>query len=97
MKMIAQVLGSNNFEDWEGKQIALYEADERKADDGKAIRVRPYKPKVETAFCEDCGQEIKPTADFSVNKIVKRSQALFGADLCIDCAKKRKEAGGGKE
>lgn len=97
-KRITEAHGSPKVEDWAGKQIAIY-TEKVTAFGGTtdALRIRPFPPKVETAFCEDCGQEIKPTADFSVNKIVKRSQALFGADLCIDCAKKRKEAGDGKE
>ena len=96
LKMIAQVLGSNNFEDWEGQRIALYEADERKADDGKAVRVRPYKPKVTEVYCEECGQLITEANGFSVNKIVLRSQELFGKNLCMDCSIKKKEAGNEK-
>ena len=92
MKLIAKALGSPNFEDWEGQKIALYEADERRAEDGKAIRVRPYKPKVTEAYCEDCGQLIKDANGFTVNKIVLRSQELFGKNLCMDCSLKRKEA-----
>ena len=91
MKMIAKVLGSNNFEDWEGKQIALYEADERRAEDGKAIRVRPYKPKVEAVLCEGCGKPVTAHGSYSVNKIIELSKGKYGARLCWDCASKMKE------
>ena len=93
MKTIAKVLGSSLFEDWEGQKIALFEADEHRAEDGKAIRVRPYKPRETEAFCEECGQEIVRHGDYSVNKIVTMTEAKYGRKLCWDCAKKAKEAG----
>lgn len=93
MKAIAKALGSNHFEDWEGQKIALYEADERRAEDGKAIRVREYRPKVTEVYCEDCGQLIAEHDGYSVNKIVTRSKALFGKNYCWDCSIKHKEAG----
>ena len=91
-KSIAKALGSPNYEDWEGQRIALYEGKEPKADDGFAIRVREYAPKVEIAYCEDCGEEIRPHGNYSVNKIVTMTKAKYGAALCWDCAKLRKEA-----
>ena len=95
-KSIAKALGSPNYEDWEGQRIALYEGKEPKADDGFAIRVREYAPKVEEAFCEDCGELITAHGNYSVNKIVTMTKAKYGAALCWDCAKLRKEAEDGK-
>lgn len=91
-KSIAKALGSPNYEDWEGQRIALYEGKEPKADDGLAIRIREYAPKVVVEFCEDCGSEIKPHGSYTVNKIVTMTRARYGACLCWDCAKARKEA-----
>ena len=91
-KSIAKALESPNYEDWEGRRIALYEGKEPKADDGLAIRIREYAPKVEVAFCEDCGEEIRPHGSYTVNKIVTMTKAKYGEVLCWDCAKKRKEA-----
>ena len=91
-KSIAKALGSPNYEDWEGQRIALYEGKEPKADDGFAIRVREYAPKVEEAFCEDCGELITAHGNYSVNKIVTMTKAKYGAALCWDCARARKEA-----
>jgi hypothetical protein len=96
-KSIAKALGSPNYEDWEGQRIALYEGKEPKADDGFAIRVREYAPKVEEAFCEDCGELITAHGNYSVNKIVTMTKAKYGAALCWDCAKLRKEAEDGKD
>lgn len=90
-KSVAKALGSPNYEDWEGKRIALYEGREPKADDGFAVRIREYAPKVETAFCECCGLEIKPRNGVSVNKIVLSTKARFGQVLCWDCAEARGE------
>lgn len=92
LKLIAQVFGSDKFEDWEGKQIALYAAPVPQADSGKGLRVRPYKPKVVEVYCSDCGQLIKAHGDYSVNKIVELSEAKYGRRLCWDCASARKEA-----
>ena len=96
-KSIAKALGSPNYEDWEGQRIALYEGKEPKADDGFAIRVREYAPKVEEAFCEDCGELITAHGNYSVNKIVTMTKAKYGAALCWDCARARKEAEDGKD
>ena len=90
---ITAALGSSKIEDWVGKRIALYVADEDRSDDGKAIRVRRTAPKIEKAFCDECGQEITPHGDFSVNKIVTRSKAKYKKCLCWDCSMKHKEAG----
>ena len=91
-KAISEAYGSSKVEDWAGKRIGIYTT-KVTAFGGTtdALRIRTYPPRVETKICEDCHKEIQPAEDFSVNKIVTRSQALFGADLCIDCAKKRKE------
>lgn len=92
-KAISAAYGSTKVEDWAGKKIAIYTT-KVTAFGGTtdALRIRTTAPKVTEAFCQDCGEEIKPTDGYSVNKIITRSQALFGADLCMDCAKKRKEA-----
>lgn len=96
-KSIAKALDSPNYEDWEGKKIALYEGREPKADDGLAVRIREYAPKVVVEFCSDCECEIKPHGSFSVNKIVTMSKAKYGVPLCWECAAIRKEAGDGAE
>ena len=92
-KAISAAYGSTKVEDWAGKKIAIYTT-KVTAFGGTtdALRIRTTAPKVTEAFCQDCGEEIKPTDGYSVNKIITRSQALFGADRCMDCAKKRKEA-----
>ena len=89
---IAAALGSSKIEDWPGKQIALYVANEDRSDDGYAIRVRREAPKVEVAFCENCGSQIEPHGKYSVNKIVLLSKSKYGQALCWECSMARKEA-----
>jgi len=91
---ISKALGSTKIEDWEGKRIAIY-SEKVNAFGGvkDALRVRSYAPKVTEVYCEDCGQLVKEANGYSVNKIVLRSQALFGKNYCYDCSIKHKEAG----
>lgn len=90
---ISKTVGSKKVEDWKGKAISIYVA-QVNAFGGTtdALRVREYPPKVTDVICEDCKKKITASDGFSVNKIVTRSQELFGANICMDCAKKRKEA-----
>ena len=92
-KTISKVVGSPYIEDWAGHRIALYVAEVSAfGETVDALRVRPYKPKVEKAICENCGVVIEPHGSFSVNKIVTMSKAKYGECLCWDCASARKEA-----
>ena len=90
---ISKALGSTKIEDWEGKQIAI-NTEKVNAFGGvkDALRVRPYAPKIQKAFCDECGQEITPHGSFSVNKIVMMSKAKYKKCLCWDCSIKHKEA-----
>jgi len=90
-KSIAKALGSPNYEDWEGRKIALYEGREPKADDGLAIRIRDYAPKVETYTCADCGEPIKAYGKYSDKVIANRALTKYGVPLCYVCAKAREE------
>ena len=96
-KSIAKALGTPNYEEWEGKRIALYEGREPKADDGFAVRIREYAPKVVEEYCEECGSLITQHGSYSVNKIVTMSRAKYGQALCWECAMKKKEADGAAE
>lgn len=93
-KNISSAYGSTKVEDWAGKKIAIH-TEKVTAFGGTtdALRIRPYPPKVKEVYCEDCGQLVTDHDGFSVNKIVTRSQALFGKNYCWDCSIKHKEAG----
>ncbi len=90
---ISEAYGSKRVEDWEGKKIAITTEKVKAFGSLKdALRIRPYKPKVTEAFCEECGSEIERHGDYSVNKIVMMTEARYGRKLCWNCAKKAKEA-----
>lgn len=92
-KAISKVCGSTKVETWAGQKIAIY-TEKVTAFGGTtdALRIRPTAPKVVEAICEKCGKKITEHGGFSVNKIVTRSRAAFGRDLCWDCSIKAKEA-----
>ena len=52
-------------------------------------------PKEETPepkyVCEECGKEIKDTAKFTAEQIVKTGKDKYGRVLCMSCGKKAKE------
>lgn len=90
---ITQAYGSPKVETWPGKRIALTtELVNAFGQMKPAVRIRPYPPKETKAFCEDCGEEIQPIDGYTVNKIVLLNKSRYGKTLCVDCAKKYKEA-----
>lgn len=92
---IEKLLGTPYTEEWEGHRIALFldkTVPNNFGGEPGGIRVREYLPKVETAFCVDCGEEIKPHGKYNVNKICELTRAKYGDALCWDCGQKRKEA-----
>ena len=94
-RTIEKVVGSPYTEEWKGQKIAIWvdpTVINPSGNGNGGLRVRDYAPKVETAFCEDCGQEIKAHGKYSVNQIVLLSKDKYGQALCWDCSTKRKEA-----
>jgi hypothetical protein len=92
-KNISKVAKSPYIEDWSGLKIAIHiEEVSAFGETVDALRVRPTAPRVTTAKCEDCGEEIHRHGDYSVNKIVTMTRAKYGKALCWDCALKAKEA-----
>ena len=91
---ISKAVGSKKVENWEGKRIAIY-IDQVPAFGGitDALRIRDYPPRETDVICEDCGKKVTPHGGYSVNKIVTRSEALFGKKYCWECSIKHKEAG----
>ena len=83
---IAKALGSRLIEDWPGKKIALYVAEESRSEDGLAIRVREYAPKQDEYYCEECGGLITDHGKFTAKVIANNALTKFGKYLCYDCA-----------
>lgn len=93
---ISKAVGSPDREVWRGKKIALYEGNEPKAEDGLAVRVREYAPKVDEYYCEECGELITDaTVDgktYKAKAIANNAFTKFGKYLCYECAQKAKGA-----
>ena len=87
---IAKALGSRLIENWPGKKIALYVAEESRSEDGLAIRVREYAPNQDELFCEVCGEQITDvTVDgktYKAKAIANNALTKFGKYMCYDCA-----------
>lgn len=92
---ISKAVGSPDREIWRGKKIALYEGKEPKAEDGLAVRVRDYAPKVDEYYCEECGELISDvTVDgktYKAKAIANNAYTKFGKYLCYECAQKEKK------
>ena len=93
-RTIERLLGTPYTEEWRGHRIAIWvdpNVNNPSGNGNGGLRVRDYIPKVETAFCADCGQEIKAHGKYTVNKIVTLTREKYGDALCWDCGQKRKE------
>jgi len=95
LKLLAEALGSDKFEDWEGETVALWAAPVPQADSGKGLRFRPYRPKVDEIRCQECGKVITDvTVDgktYKAKVIANQSLSKYKKYLCYDCATALKE------
>lgn len=89
---ISKALGSTNTSKWKGGKIALYVGHESRSEDGFAVRVRDFAPKVTEEICENCRKPIERHNNYSVNKIVQLTRSKYSKALCWDCAGKAKAA-----
>lgn len=86
LKLLAQATGSDKFEDWEGKTVALYAAPVPQADSGKGLRFRTYLPKTDELHCEVCGNLITDHEQYKAKAIANNALTKFGKYMCWDCA-----------
>ena len=86
LKLLAQATGSDKFEDWEGKTVALYAAPVPQADSGKGLRFRTYLPKTDEIYCEVCGNVITDHEQYKAKSIANNALTKFGKYMCWDCA-----------
>ena len=92
---IEEVLGTDNWHDWIGKQIIVGTSKVKafgKTQD--AIRVRDRKPDTETFICERCGQIVTPASGRSAAQLVDIAKRNTGKILCGACMKKEAEKNG---
>lgn len=96
-KAIEKVIGSPYFEDWPGHRLQLYIQTGIKAfgDVVNAVRVRPYKPRIQQAEpippCADCGGEIQNAMGKDARWVAAYTTKKYNVCLCAACAQKRKD------
>ena len=93
---ISDIYKSKKVEDWENKKISLYAAKMNAfGKEQEALRIRPYPPKSDEIYCEECGELITDvTVDgktYRAKAITNNAMTKFGKYLCYDCAKKENE------
>ncbi len=93
-KAIEKVTGTPYFEEWPGHQLQLYIQTGIKAfgDVVNAVRVRPYKPRVQPVPpCTDCSGKIAPAFGRDARWVAAYTTKNYSVPLCAACAQKRKE------
>lgn len=96
-KSIEKVAGSGYFEDWPGVRVQLYIEHGIKAfgEVVSAVRVRPYKPRVQVSVppCADCGGAITPAGSINTPAaMADYTRKHYGVPLCPGCVGKRRAA-----
>ena len=96
-KTITKLAGSPFIENWQGMKIQLFvEKVKAFGDVVEALRVRPFKPKVEEKLeeipCEECGAILEPYEGRPAKWLADYTKKQYGKTLCIDCVKKAKES-----
>ena len=92
MKTIEKVTGTPFIEEWGGHKILVF-ADPNvmfAGDKVGGIRVRPFAPKQDEYFCDECGCQITDKGKYTARAIAQSSKSKFGRTLCMDCAKQVK-------
>lgn len=96
-KAMEKVSGTPYPQKWIGVKFQLYVQSGIKAfgDVVNAVRVRPYKPRVQKvapAICTDCHNEIGPAMGKDARWVAAYTTKHYSVPLCASCAQKRKEA-----
>lgn len=96
MKTIQKIYKTPYIEDWAGKKITIYtEKVKAFGEVVEALRIRERMPKntppEPDVFCEVCGKKIVAPLGMAVSEMVKRTQATYGKNVCMECAIKLKK------
>lgn len=93
--IIASLLKTWDYTKWPGTQIQLYKDPKVRfgTEEVGGLRVRKFLPQMqEQVFCDECGQEIKPSNGMTSAQVAAYTKKKYGKVLCQECAKKMKEA-----
>lgn len=95
-KVLKKVYRSVDADTLTGKKIQLYidtnVKDPQTGGITDGIRIRPFIPKEEKYFCEECCREITASAGMTAQQVAARTTKKYGRTLCGDCGIKAKEA-----
>lgn len=95
MKTIQKLYKTPYIEDWAGKKITIYiEKVKAFGEVVEALRIREQIPRITPpepdVFCDVCGKKIVAPHGMTVSAMIKRTQATYGKNVCMDCAIKLK-------
>lgn len=92
-KNITKVAGTPDVERWPGVAVQLYIEHGIKAfgEVVSAVRVRPYKPKLQKKVppCSDCGGPIQEAYKMNAERLAQYTEKHYGVPLCASCASAR--------
>lgn len=95
-KTIEKLCKSPYIEDWAGQRIQLHVERVRAFGDVvDALRVGKTAPKemqsAKIEKCADCGQDIVASSGMTSEQVAQYTLSKYGAKICAECGKKRKE------
>lgn len=87
-KTIAKLYNTPYIEKWSGKKITVFATMVSAfGDTTEALRIRPYAPRDEKFYCDECGAEITKYGKKSARDVANDTMKRFGRTLCIEHAK----------
>lgn len=90
-KTIAKLLKTNYIERWAGHRIQIgAEMVRAFGETVEALRVRNKLPEDVKIPCGSCGKLIRPAFGMSASQLAAYTKDKYGAALCADCAKAKK-------
>ena len=92
-KTIAKIYNTPYIEKWGGKRITVFATMVSAfGDTTEALRIRPFAPKDEKYYCDECGEEITKYGKKSARDVAADTTKRFGRPLCIKHAQEAAEA-----
>lgn len=93
--IIAKLVKTWDYTKWPGTKIQLYKDPKVRfgTEEVGGLRVRQFLPdKQAEVFCDECGQQIQGVSGMTAEQVAAYTRKKYGAQLCSECAAKRKEA-----
>lgn len=98
-KVLRKIYKAVDAQTLEGKLVQLYidhnVRDPSTGEKTDGIRIKPkipMPPRTEPIVCAECGKPIMGVASYTAEEIAAINAKRFGAPICAECSKKRREA-----